>query len=238
MEILQTIWSALTTENEFIMKLISIPFTFIELAITILLSDILLNLNISKKNIIIYILSSSLVSILSSFLLSDTLKVIINIIYTPLFAVFVLKINFFKGLLIEFLPIVFMLISETIFFNFANIVFGITSDKFSFIPLYRIIIAIVNYTFLLIICLLAKKFKINIKIFGTFSKKTAIVLTINFIIGLVAVITQIYLVTFYLKILPLFISIIGLISLLAYFFISMYSLVNTSKLALTSTNLE
>lgn len=238
MEILQTIWTALTTENEFIIKMVSIPFTFIELTITIFLAIALLDLKLSKKNILIYIISSSLISILSNLLLSDTLKIIINIIYTPLFTVFVLKLNFFKGLLIEFLPIVFMLIVETIFLNIASFIFSIPIEKFAIIPLYRILMAVLNYIFLYIIYVISKKFNLSLKLLDNFSKKTKLILYFNFIIGLIAVITQVYLLSFYSESLPIFITIIGLLSLLAYFFISMYSLANTSKLAIATTNLE
>ncbi len=238
MEILQTIWTALTTENELLMKLISIPFTFVELSATIFLAIALLDLNISKKNIILYIISASFVSILSNWLFSDTLKIIVNIIYTPIFTIFILKSNFFKGLLIEFLSMFFMLISETVWTSFTNIVFNINSDLFAIIPIYRIIMSCIDYTFLFFICFLCKKLNFNVKLFDNVDKKQKTILTISFIIGIIAIITQIYLVSFYTAKLPYFITIVGLFSLLAYFFISMYNLANTSKLAVTTTNLE
>ena len=238
MEIFQTIWTALTTENEALMSFISIPFIFIEAILTINLSIALLNLNIDKKKIIAYIIALPLVTIISTSLFSDTIKGFIVLIFIPLFVNLVFKLSLFKGLLIEFLPMVFILISETIWANLANILFNIPSDDFNVIPLYRIIMATLDYVFIFIITYLAKKYKFNIKLLDNMPKKFKPILITNSIIGIIAITTQIYLVSFYSTTLPLFITIIGLISLLAYFFISMYSLANTSKLAITTTDLE
>lgn len=238
MEFLQTIWTALTTENETLLNYIAIPFSFIEIALTILLSNSILNLKLSRKKIILYIIIIPIVSNLAAFLFSDTLKIIVNIVFTPLFAVFVLKLNFFKGLLIEFLPMIIMLVSETVWLNFANIVFGLSSDKFNIVPLYRMIMSALDYIFLFIIYKLSKKYKFNLGLFENIPKKSKVILIINFIIGIISIITQIYLVSFYTAKLPYFITLIGLISSLTYFFISMYNLTNTSKLASTTIDLE
>lgn len=238
MEIFQTIWTAFTTENEILMKIISIPFTFIELTATIFLAISLLNLNINKKNIILYIVSSSIVSIITNLFFSDVIKLIINMVYTPLFVMIILKQNFFKGLLIEFLPMIFILISETIWVNFANVTFNISADNINTIPLYRLIMACLNYITLFAIIILSKKYNFNIKLFDMIDKKNKTTIIINFIIGIIAIFTQLYLLAYYSSKLPYFITFVGLLSLLAYFFISMYNLANTSKLALTTTNLE
>ena len=238
MELLQTIWTALTTENEWYTTLACIPFTWIEATLTIYLSIAILDLKISKKKIILYIVSISIVSILGSLLTSDTLKIIINLLFTPLFTIFIFKLNFFKGLLIEFLPMVFMLISETLWTSFFNIAFNISSDKFAVIPLYRLIMSFLDYIFMFLVYILTKKYHFNIRLFDDIPKKSKTILTINFVMGIFVIATQIYLVSFYTAKLPYFMTIVGLFSLLAYFFISMYNLANTSKLALTTTNLE
>ena len=56
MKIFQTIWTALTTENELLTNLICIPLAFIEATAIIFLSMSLLNLNISKKKTLFFIL--------------------------------------------------------------------------------------------------------------------------------------------------------------------------------------
>ena len=50
MEIFQTIWTALTTENELLTKFIVIPITFIENMVSMLLFTTLLNIRSDKNN--------------------------------------------------------------------------------------------------------------------------------------------------------------------------------------------
>ena len=80
MEIFQTIWTALTTENELLTNIICIPLSFIDAALTIFLSISLLNLKISKKKTLLYIVIIPIVSNITSLLFSDTLKIIVNMI--------------------------------------------------------------------------------------------------------------------------------------------------------------
>lgn len=238
MEIFQTIWTALTTENEVLTNIICIPLAFIEAAAYIYLAIALLNLKISKKKVFLFILIVPIISNITTFFFNDTLKVIINLISIPLSAVVILKLSLFKGLLIEFLPIVILLISETIWSSFFNIVLNIPANMFAVVPLYRIAMSSLDYSFIFFICFLSKKYKFNITLLDDMPKKSKTILITNSIIGLIAIVTQIYLVSFYSSTLPLFITIVGLLSLLAYFFISMYNMANTSKLAVATTNLE
>ena len=237
MQIFQIIWTALTTENKFMTGLVCIPFVYIEITLTILLSNKLLNLNISKKNMLLFILILPTISNISTFLFSDTIRIVIHLIALLIFTTFILKLNLFKGVLIEFLPMLFLLISETIWTNFANIIFNISSDKFATIPLYRLVMSCLDYTFMFLVYTLVKKYNLNITLFDNIDGKAKTILTLNFIIGVIAISTQLYLVSFYTAKLPFFITIVGLFSLLAYFTISMYSLANTSKLVATTTSL-
>ena len=55
MEILQTIWTALTTPNEGLINIISIPLAFLDIYIGMLLFTTLLNIKSTRKQKIIYI---------------------------------------------------------------------------------------------------------------------------------------------------------------------------------------
>ena len=238
MEIFLTIWTALTTENEFLTNLICIPLAFIETTAIIFLSIALLNLNITKKKIITFIVSVSLVTVLGIFFFDNVLKGVVNLLFIPLFSVFVFKVSFVKGLLIEFLPIVVVLISETIWSGLADVLFNISVNDYLSVPIYKIVMSLLDYISMFTIYFLTKKYKFNITLLDNISKKSKAVLTLNSIIGVIAIATQLYIIAFYMNILPFFITIVALLSLVAYFFISMYSLANTSKLAITTTDLE
>ena len=49
MEILQTIWNALTSENEILLNIVSIPMIFLEIGVAFLLFTQLLNITYTKK---------------------------------------------------------------------------------------------------------------------------------------------------------------------------------------------
>ena len=183
MEIFQTIWTALTTENEALISIIGIPFVYLEAALTIYLAITLLNLKLDKRQIILYIITIPTVSTITNILFSDTLKVIVNLLFTPLFTIFVLKQNFFKGILIEFLPITLLLISQTIWVNIFNYALNISTAEIIIIPIYKIIRACLDYSFIFIIYLLSKKFNFNITLLDNLPKRTRRILTINFILA-------------------------------------------------------
>ena len=69
MEIFQTIWTALTTENEWFTSLVCVPFSLVEASVTLYLAMVLLNLKFSDKKILTYILSLCTITNLGTFLL-------------------------------------------------------------------------------------------------------------------------------------------------------------------------
>ena len=60
MQIFQIIWTALTTENELLSNIIYLPIMFIESTINTLIFTTLLNINVSKKQKMRYIIFISI----------------------------------------------------------------------------------------------------------------------------------------------------------------------------------
>ena len=56
MEFLQTIWTALTTQNEELITLFSVPLTFIEITVTMLFFTTILNISAARDQKAIYVL--------------------------------------------------------------------------------------------------------------------------------------------------------------------------------------
>ena len=56
MEILQTIWNVLTSENERLTKIICAPLTFLEAYISMLIFLTILNIKTTKKQQVLYVL--------------------------------------------------------------------------------------------------------------------------------------------------------------------------------------
>lgn len=94
MELLQTIWNALTNENEILMNIISVPMAFIEATLTLLLFSTILHISISKKQIIEYSVSATIFGLLILYLIPSPFYTFINILLIP-FLVYLFYVQIF-----------------------------------------------------------------------------------------------------------------------------------------------
>lgn len=238
MNTLQTIWSALTVPNELLFKIISIPLVYLDAYIGMLFFTTILNVETSKKGKMLYVLIYGTLGTILGFLVSSSYKIFVNIIIWPIIIYFVFKTTVIKALLAEILTLIITSILEFIFANIFLLIFNVTSEMILVIPIYRIAIAISIYLIVFLITKLINFFKINIEIFDNMNTKTKILLIVNALLIILVLAMQFYLITFYSNTMPLFITIINIVGLLAYFTISLYSIINSSKLASTKIDLE
>lgn len=238
MEILQTIWTNLTTENPNIITLISIPLTFIEIYISMLLFTTILNINCTKKQQIVYVLTTSLYVIISRLFIPTPFNTYLNVIVMFLSNTFILKANLFKGILSLFIPFIIAALLESIIAKLYFSILHIDYLEGGNIPLHRLIGTLIVYTFMFLSYLLFKYFKINFSKFQVIDKKKKFLLIFNTIFGIILTGLQIYMITFYVSYLPFFITVLDIISLFIYLSVSLYTTFTVSKLETTSTNLE
>lgn len=238
MEILQTIWNALTTENELIVKIQGIPLTFLEAYVTTLLFTTILNIKTSNKYKIIYIFCLSITSIISQYFIPMPYNSFINVFFAVVFMMIIFKINFLKSIIAFTVPYFIIVIFGSVLINLYTIVFNITSEQANLIPIYRLTFSLLLYTCVYMLSKIFKKFEFNISIISNFAKNNKRALLINFILGIVAITVQSYIATFYSNYLPLPLTLCNLIVLLLYFIISFYSLSRTTKLEETTRDLE
>ena len=238
MNILQTIWSALTTPNEMLFKIISIPLVYLDAYIMMNFFTTLLDIKSSKKQKLIYVLIYGTIGTILGFIISSSYKVFVNIIIWPIIIYFVLKTTVIKVLLSEIVTMISTSILEFMFANIFFSLFSITSEMILVIPIYRIAIALSIYLIIFLTTILIGYFKINIQIFDNMNRKTKLLLIINALLIIIVLAMQFYLITFYSSTMPLSITIINIIGLIAYFTISLYSIINSSKLASTKQDLE
>ena len=237
MNTLQTIWSALTVQNEPLVKFIAIPIMYLDAYIAMLFFSTILNIEINKKRKIAYVLTYGTLGNIMAFLVPIPYNVYVNIVIWPICIFLILRTTILKSLLAE----VITLVTTSIFdFIFAKIllVFNITSEMILSIPIYRSIVALSIYLIMYLLTKLIHNLKINIEVFDNMSTKTKILLIVNALLILLVLAMQFYLITFYSNTLPAFISVINTVFLIAYFAVSIYSIINSSKLAVTTRDLE
>lgn len=233
MEILQTIWNALTNENEILLNIVSIPMTFIEISLIFLLFTTVLNISYSKKQAFLYIICFSITSLVSTYLIPKPYNTFINLISFSVLVYFILKNNALKS-------IVSVLISYFIFFCIGtpliilySSILKINSNAFSYIPIYKIIYSFTLYFVLFIVCIILKKFNLRITILDKFDTCSYNILIINFIVGTTAIALQAYIEGLYIDYIPSSLVFMCIIVLIFYFLISLYSLYRTSQLEKT-----
>ena len=238
MEIFQTIWMALTTPNEGLINILSIPLTIIEAVIGMLLFITILDIQSNKKQKLIYILLMSFLSMIANTPLLYDVSKFINAILWPILVIYIFKTSILKGILSEILVLISLAIFEPIYSKLFITIFNIQYIDIQLVPIYRITVVLSIYLSIYIIYRIFKHTNFSITLLDNMDKKSKTVLIVNSLFGVIAISAQLYLINFYNQNLPFFITLIGTLSLLAYFFISMYSLTKTTQLQITEQNLE
>ncbi len=236
--IFQTIWASLTTENEFLAKLICIPLAFLEAFISLLLFTAIFNIKINNNRKIYYILIISIVGTITNIFVSSPFNTFINIIVFFLCNMFILGTNIFETFLSILIPFIMTIVLELILSNLYNTFFGSNYSAVNKIPIYRLCFSLIVYFIEYLIYVFIKKFKIKFSKIQILDKKRKILLILTIILAILLIAGQLYILTFYSYTMPLFISILNIIGLIAYFALNLYSIFTESKLEQTSMSLE
>ena len=236
MEIFQTIWTALTTQNETLSTILLFPIYFIDIWVNMLLFTTIFDIKATKKSKIIYVLSMGAIAFLFRTFIPEPYGIFLNMIMVILLVKFILKASWLKSLLSEFSIIALSSILELFMLQFYLSNFNITKEVLMSVPLYRIVYILSIYLCIYIIYRIIKFFKFRFNL-ENLTKKNKILFIVNTLLGIIAIGTQFYLISFYSDKMPIGITIVSILILFAYFFISIYSLLNTTKLETTSRNL-
>lgn len=236
--ILNLIWILLTSTNENLINVFSIPLFFVENFLAMLLFTTILNISTTKKQRILYVLASSIISIMSKFIIPSPFNTIINIVGLPITIFFIFKTSVLKSILSEFMPMLICAILETALLKLFYLFFCIQPFEASSIPIYRFAFMFIDYSCLFVFYMICKKCNFNITILDNMNSKTKKLFILNSVLMILAFILQIVLVSFYIDNLPISITLISMITLIGYYIISIYSLTRATKLEITSRDLE
>ena len=238
MEFLQTIWTSLTTPNEGLIKIIFIPLSFLEAFIGMLFFTTILNIKSTTHRKIIYILCMSILSLISKYAFPNLYSTIINMILWPLLVIFVFRVSVLKGILSEVVVFAITACLDFIVSKTLYLILYININEMLTIPIYRIGIILSMYGIMILLTIIIKYFKVNINVFDNMSKQFKLLLIINLLLMIIVIGMQYYLINYYTETMPSFIIFINIASLIAYFVISIYSIVSSSKLEITERDLE
>lgn len=238
MNTIQTIWSALTSQNETLFKYLSIPIAFLDIYICMLYFSTILDIKLTKKNKTLYVIIYGIVANLITFLIPSPYAIFVNLIVWPLMVFFLLKTTILKSILSEIISMVTSSILEFLFANIFLTVFNISSEIIRVTPIYRLAVAFSIYLIIFLLTKLIKTFKVNIPVFENMSTKTKTLLIINALLVVLVLGMQFYLILFYSNTMPPFITLINIIGLIAYFAVSIATIISSSKLESTRQDLQ
>lgn len=238
MEILQTIWTALTTENETLTKIFASFLMFIELYVSMLLFTTILNISANKKQKILYVLISSAIGVFTMWVVPNPYNTFLNIFVCPILVYFIFKASIVKSLLAQFVTYISFLIIVPILLTIYMLIFNITSNALVMIPIYKLMYSLTLYLMVYLVYKLFHKLNINIKLVNSIKSRFNYRLFVNFIIGIIAISIQGYLVNVYSDYIPLWLNLLSIIMSIIYFLTSIYSLFRTNKLEITTERLE
>lgn len=239
MNTLQAIWSALTVPNEMLIKFLAIPLTFLDVYVCMLYFSTILNIKTTHNSQLIYVIVFGTIANIITFIVPTSYSIFVNIIIWPLMIFFILKTAFLKSVLAEVITLVTTSVLEFVISTISLRVFHIDYSSIMSTPLYRLIIALCIYLIIYLLYRLIKFYKVNIHyLFDNLSVKNKVLIILTIILTLFIIAVQFYLVRFYSNTMPFFITFAGIAGLVAYAIISIYNLINISKLTITQQNLE
>lgn len=238
MEILNNIWNALSTENLALINIISIPCTFIEIYLTFRLFAVILKTEYTKKQLYVYVISVSLVSIITSLTIPEPYNVFINYAF-----IFILLLKYFNFSILQsisavIIPLaIFGLVNSLLLNPFIKI-FNTTYEIFSVIPIYRIPYIICTYILLFIVLFILKYLNIKLISNTNLDKKTLLTILLNLILGILTLMIQTFMTVNYFGTVPIIFTLFNFALLFAYIFTSFYSLTKAMKLDIATRDLE
>lgn len=238
METLNTVWTALTTTNEELVNIISIPIYFIDAYVVMLLFTTILNLKSSKKQKLKYILLLSIIGFIIRLIFMNPLATYLVMILTFILITKIFKTTLLKSLIAVIFPYAISILLEYIFSKIYYVLFGTSWDTLLNIPVFRITITGLIYLTIYLTARLCKYFNFNITLLETMNKTSKTIVLTNCILAIIVIVSQFYLINFYSTNLPLLVTLLNLFILIAYFIISFISFAKINQLEETEMNLQ
>lgn len=238
MEVWNNIWTAISTPNEGLVNFLLIPCGIIENFLILHICVYLLNIRANKRQKILYVILTSLESVSSLAFIPAPYNAFINYILIFIINYFIFKLGILKTILTVITPtIICGLIGSLILNPFVKII-NIEYNIAQFIPIHRLSYNSITYICLIFTIIALKHKNIYLKILDELDKKSKVILIVNFILGFIVLSIQAITIAYYSNNLPIIITLLSFISLLAFFIVSIYSLTRVNKLYLTTRQLQ
>ena len=168
------------------------------------------------------------------FIIPSPYNTIVNLIIHPIIIYVIFRPNILKSILAEIIPYIVFILTSLLIQKFCILTFNLSTEQIISIPIYKFVLSVLNYiiVYILTLIFIMKKVKISSTL------KHNHILLINTLIGLLAIAIQYFILFSYIETISLGLLIVGMVTLLLYFFINIYSLSRTIQLEVTTEKLE
>ena len=238
MEILNNIWTALSTPNEGLQNYIYASLIFVENFLTMKLFLTILNIKSNKRCQLYYTLSMSCISLISLYIIPTPFNILSNYILMVLLINKLFKLSLLKSIFSAVSSAVIFGLIGSLFANPYLTILNISSEQMNSIPIYRLGYLFIMYSFIYLIILIVKYHRLNLTLLEDTNLNTKLIILINIILGLITLIIHSIVIFYYIDVLPMWTTFLSFLSLLIYMGINMYSLTRIMKLTLTTKKLE
>ncbi len=238
MELLNNLWNTLTTYNQNLVSILSIPFTIIEVILGTFLFLSILNVDSNRTQKILYTSLISTISIIANYIIPAPFHLIVIYVSMNICIYFIFKLDIFKTILAFIIPIIIFSLLGMFLINPFLYIFKISSDALLNTPIYRIVYVFSQYIIAFIIYFIFKHKEIVLNIFNDIDKKQKQIIYANLCFGIFTILIQALVTVYYIDNLPLIFTFLSFITMLMYFSISIYSLTRVMKLASTTQKLH
>ena len=221
----------LFSENaELMNKYISIPALIIEIYLALLLFTNLFHVKSTLKQKISYILACFVGGLFSNTFIPSPFNAFFNYILFFILIKIIFKMSTFKTLISVVFPIFLIALINILLVKPYLLIFKIKYSTLLSVPFYRISFLVITYLLVYLISLFIKSKKIDIFDNIILDKKNLIVISTNLLFCLLLICLEIVIFFYYVNIIPFYIAIFVFVSLFAYSFINIYSLIKSLKI--------
>lgn len=238
MDLWSNIWTAISTPNEGLVNIMLIPCSILESYLLVQIFTNILHIKKRKFSTLLYVIVSVLGSFITRNYIPEPFNAFLNYFIMFFAIIIIFKTSILKSILAVIIPVIMFALIGSLVLNPLVKAINIDYQIASNIPIYRITYILASYLVVAIFILILKHRNIYLKVLDDLDKKSKIILIANFILAITVFGIQAVIISFYYNYLPVIISFLGFLSLLAYFIISIYTLTRVTQLTLTKRQLE
>lgn len=233
---MESIISALCTPNEILIRNTNFIFIAIEAIVSMLLFTTVLNVKATMKTKVSYVIVVTLLLSIIYYVL-PSLRFLVAIINFLCICIF-FKLTLIKTFVACLIQFIITIILENIFSICSTIFLKVPYVTLSVIPIAAFSIKIITFFIEFVLYLFIKKVNFSITVLDNIPLKSKKIIISNLFIGTLFMILQISMFNYYAISIPSYISLLNILVIISYFFISIYGLTKTSNLESANQRIE